>query len=111
MTIVWKQTRRSKWLVGAHYHAREFAPYESLLRHRHRVARVRHHDELPTTSDVLHELGRELRARGVVQHPFAAFGAPIEATLAAADRLCVKLSQLQDDTGAHFYDVRGEDLI
>jgi hypothetical protein len=111
VTILWKENRRSKWLVGAHYHAREFPPYDALLRHGHRMARVRHHDDLPTMSGELHELGRELRAHGVAQRPFAAFGAPIEATLAAADRLCAKLSLLDDDTDAHFYDVTDEELI
>jgi hypothetical protein len=111
VTILWNQTRRSKWLVGAHYNAREFPPYNALLRHGHRMARVRHRDDLPPVQQPTRDLIRELRAHGVAQRPMAALGAPTEATLAAADRLCANLALLPADTEAHFYDLRGESLF
>jgi len=47
----------------------------------------------------------------LAQRPLAAFGAPIEATLVAADRLCADLARLPADADAHFYDMRDARLF
>lgn len=111
MTILWKETRGSKWAVRLHYRARRFPAYDAMLRHGHRVARLRHRDDLPMTQGTLHELRRELRAHGVAQRPLEALGLPFEATVAAADRLCADLRLLPSDTAAHFYDVSDDDVV
>jgi hypothetical protein len=111
MTILWKETRGSKWAVRAHYRARQLPPYDAVLQHGHRLSRLRHRDGLPTTDGALGELRREVRARGVAQRPLAALGVPFEATVAAADRLCDDMRELPSDTAAHYYDVSDDDLV
>jgi hypothetical protein len=111
MTILWKQTRGSRWAVRAHYRARELPPYDAMLRHGHRLSRLRHREDLPTTTGALQELRRDLRAHGVAQRPLEALGVPIEATVAAADRLCADLRLLPSDTGVNFHVASDDDLI
>lgn len=109
--MVWKETRGSKWAVRVHSGARALPPYDSMLRHGHRVSRLRHRDEMPTSGSTLRELRRELRADGVAQRPLEALGVPCEATVAAADRLCADLSALPADAGPHYLVAPDSDLI
>jgi hypothetical protein len=111
MTILWKETRGSKWAVRAHYRARALPPYDAMLRHGHRVSRLRHRADLPMTSGPLHELRRELRAYGVAQRPLEALGVPFEATVSAADRMCADLRLLPSDTEDHYYVASDDELI
>lgn len=111
MTILWKDTRGSKWAVRFHDHARRLPPYDAMLRHGHRVSRLHHHDALPTSDGALHELLRELRSNGVAQRPFETLGVAIEETVSAADRLCDDLKLLPSDAGPHYYDVADDDLL
>jgi hypothetical protein len=106
MTIIWKETRASKLAVSLHYRARTFAPYEAWLRHGHRRARAAHRDRLSNIGK-LDDLYQELRANGVAQRHLGYFGAPYEAMVAAADRLCAELAA-QPVEGIHFRDVHDD---
>jgi hypothetical protein len=89
MTIIWKETRGSKLAVSLHYRARNFAPYEAWLRHGHRRARAAYLGRLSHNGE-LDDLYQELRVQGVAQRHLGYFGAPYEAMVAAADRLCAE---------------------
>ena len=92
MTIIWKETRGSKWAVSLHYKAQDyFPPYEAWLRRGHRKARAAHVGQLSNGGE-LDGLCRELRTYGVAQRPLGYFSAPYEAMVAAADRLCAELA-------------------
>jgi hypothetical protein len=109
MTIIWKETRSSKWAVSLHYRARTFSPYEAWLRHGHRKARAAYRDRLSSNGE-LDDLCRELRAYGVAQRRLECFGAPYEAMVAAADRLCAELAA-EPVKGAHFRDVPDDERL
>jgi hypothetical protein len=103
MTIIWKETLGSRLAVSLHCRARNFSPYEAWLRHGHRKARAAYRDRLSNNGE-LDDLFQELRANGVAQRHLGYFGAPYEAMVAAADRLCAELAA-QPVEGAHFRDV------
>lgn len=109
MAIIWKKTLSSRLAVGLHSRARRFPPYEAWLRHGHRKARVAYRDRLPNNGE-LDDLCRELRAYGVAQRHLEYFGAPYEAMVAAADRLCAELAA-QPVEGAHFRDVPDDERL
>ena len=110
MTIIWKETRGSKWAVSLHYKARDyFPPYEAWLRRGHRKARAAHVGQLSNGGE-LDGLCRELRTYGVAQRPIGYFGAPYEAMVAAADRLCAELAA-QPVEGVHFRDVPDDERL
>jgi hypothetical protein len=107
MTIIWKETRSSKWALSLHYRARTFPPYEAWLRRGHRKARAAYRDRLPSNV-ALDDLCQELRSYGVAQHHLRYFGVPYEAMVAAADRMCAELAA-QPVEGANFYDDLDDD--
>lgn len=109
MAIIWKPTLRSKLAIGLHYRARNFPPYEAWLRYGHRKARAACRDQLPASSK-LDDLCQELRTNGVAQRHLDYFGAPYEAMLAAADRLCAELAAQPVD-GPHFRDVPDDERL
>lgn len=111
VTILWKETRGSKWAVRIHYRARQVPPYDAMLRHGHRVSRLRHREDLPTIDGSWRELRREVRAFGVAQRPLEALGLPIDETVRAADRLCADLKLLPSDGGTHYHVASDDDLI
>jgi hypothetical protein len=111
MTILWKDTRGSTWAVRMHYRARQLPPYDSVLHLGHQVSRLQHRDRLPPGDRATDELVRELRTDGHAQRRLVDLGAPVDAAVAAADRLCEEMSRLPDDTDAHYYDVPDEDLL
>jgi hypothetical protein len=109
MTIIWKETSASKWAVRLHYRARPFPAYEAWLRHGHRKARAAYRDRVSSNGE-LDDLCRELRANGVAQRHLDYFGAPYEAMVAAADRLCAELAA-EPVEGAHFRDVPDDERM
>lgn len=109
MTIIWKETLGSRLAVGLHCRARTFPPYEAWLRHGHRKARAAYRNRLSNNGE-LDDLFRELRTDGVAQRHLDYFGAPYEAMVAAADRLCADLAA-QPVEGAHFRDVPDDERL
>ena len=110
MTIIWTESLRSKLAVSLHYKARDyFPPYEAWLRRGHRKARAAHVGQLSNGGE-LDGLCRELRTYGVAQRPLGYFGAPYEAMVAAADRLCAELAA-QPVEGVHFRDVPDDERL
>jgi hypothetical protein len=109
MTIIWKETLGSRLAVSLHYRARTFPPYDAWLRHGHRKARTACRDRLSNNGE-LDDLCQELRANGVAQRHLGYFGAPYEAMVAAADRLCAELAA-QPVEGAHFRDVPDDERL
>lgn len=109
MTIIWKETLGSRLAVSLHCRARTFPPYEAWLRRGHRKARAAYRDRLSNNGE-LDDLCQELRAYGVAQRHLGYFGAPYEAMVAAADRLCAELAAQPVD-GAHFRDVPDDERL
>jgi hypothetical protein len=109
MTIIWKQTLGSRLAVSLHYRARNFRLYDAWLRRGHRKARADCSGRLSTNGE-LDDLCQELRANGVAQRHLAYFGAPYEAMIAAADRVCAELAA-QPIEGEHFRDVPNDERL
>ena len=109
MTIIWKQSLGLKSDVSLYYRARNFVPYEAWLRHGHRRARAAYQGRLSHNGE-LDDLYQELRVQGVAQRHLGYFGAPYEAMVAAADRLCLELAA-QPVEGARFRDVPDDERL
>jgi hypothetical protein len=109
MTIIRKETFSSRLAASLHFRARVFPPYEAWLRHGHRRARATYRTRL-SNNGKLDDLHQELRANGVAQRHLAYFGAPYEAMVAAADRMCAELAA-QPAEGIHFRDVDDDERM
>jgi hypothetical protein len=113
MTILWDPDNgRSVWTVRLHYRAREIPPYDALLRHGHRLARLKHRHELPVlSSERWASVRRELRASGVAQRHLDWLGLDYRDMLDAADELLVDLALKRNDGPEHYYDVSDDVLV